>query len=141
MVHEATRPSPPLNGQSPAAGVSCLDQRGTEALQARIDELMGILAHELRTPIAAILTAVGVLTDCDLDPPARRVLAGMERQVRQAMRLVDDLFDVCAGSWGKLSLCKVVVNLTEVVAGATGTTAHLFAARRHRLTVSLPPAT
>src|SRR5262249_19210092 len=58
---------------------------------------------------------------------------------RQALRLIDDLFDICAGAEGKLSLRKEVVGLADLVAAATETASHLLAARRHRLTVSLPP--
>ena len=54
------------------------------------------------------------------------------------MRIVDDLFDLCAGSRDSLPLCKEVVELAAVVAGATAATAHLLAARGHRLRVSLP---
>jgi signal transduction histidine kinase len=61
-----------------------------------------------------------------------------ERQARRAVRMVDDLFDLCAGSRDKLPLHKELVQLAAVVAGATETTAHLLAAREHRLTVSLP---
>ena len=43
------------------------------------------------------------------------------------------------GGLGKLSLRKEVVTLGEVVARAADTAGHVLAARRHRLTVSLPP--
>jgi signal transduction histidine kinase len=125
-----------------AAGVEALrlGPRRLQVTQPSIDELLGTLAHELRNPLATIVSAVQVITsDCDVDPVARRALALMERQSRQAIRLVDDLFDVCAGSLGKLSLHKEVVDLAEIVAVATETAGHLLAARRHRLTVSLPP--
>src|SRR5436190_1492212 len=48
------------------------------------------------------------------------------------------LFDLCAGSRDRLPLRKEVVELAAIVTGATETTAHLLAARGHRLTVSLP---
>jgi len=105
-----------------------------------LDELLGTLAHELRSPLVTILSAVQVITyECDIVPVARRALAVMERQSRQAMRLVDDLFDLYGGATGNLALRKKVVDLAEVVAAAAETTGHLLAARRHRLTVSLPP--
>jgi signal transduction histidine kinase len=105
-----------------------------------LDELLGTVAHELRNPLAAALTGVYAITsDGDVDTAARRILPGLERQLRQAMRIVDDLFDVCAGSLRKLSLRKEVVALAEVVSGASQTASHLLLARRHRLTVSLPP--
>src|SRR6266849_3583534 len=95
------------------------------------------LAHELRDPLAAILLALE-LHSGDGDPPARRTLTMAAHQARRAVRIVDDLFDLCAGSRDSLPLCKEVVELAAVVAGATGAPAHLLAARGHRLTVSLP---
>src|SRR5207253_1640345 len=75
----------------------------------------------------------------DLDPDTRRARDVAERQARRALQLVDDLFDVCAGSRGKLPLRKASVDLAEVVAGAAEAAGHLLAARGHRLTASLPP--
>jgi signal transduction histidine kinase len=105
-----------------------------------LDELLGTVAHELRGPLAAALSGMSLIaSECDLGPVARRVIPGMERQLRRAVRLVDDLFDLCARSLRRLSLSKEVVALAEVVAGATDTAGQLLSARRHRLTVSLPP--
>jgi signal transduction histidine kinase len=63
----------------------------------------------------------------------------METQLWQALRLVDDLFDLCAGGHSKLSIRKEVVALDDVVERAAETARRLVAARQHRLTVSLPP--
>ena len=100
-------------------------------------EALATLAHELRDPLAAILLALEVHS-VDGDPAARRTLTMAAHQARRAVRIVDDLFDLCAGSRESLPLCKDVVELAAVVAGATAATAHLLAARGHRLTVSLP---
>src|SRR5437762_8577648 len=100
-------------------------------------EELATLAHELRDPLAAILSALE-LHSGDGDPAARRILTMAARQARRAVRIVDDLFDLCAGSRDSLPLCKEAVELAAVVAGATEATAHLLAARGHRLTVSLP---
>jgi signal transduction histidine kinase len=59
-------------------------------------------------------------------------------QARRVVRLVDDLFDLSAGSRDSLPLWKEVVGLAEIVAGARETTTHLLAAPGHRLTVSVP---
>jgi signal transduction histidine kinase len=139
MVHELTRPAAPIASQELGGKGVCLPT-GSGVPQPCLNELLGTVAHELRTPLAATLSGVWMIaSECDLDPVARLALSGMERQLRQALRLVDDLFDVCAGSLRKLSLCKEGVALAEVVEGATEATAHLLAARRHRLMVSLPP--
>jgi signal transduction histidine kinase len=100
-------------------------------------EALATLAHELRDPLAAILSALE-LHSGDVDPVARRTLTMAAHQARRAVRIVDDLFDLCAGSRDSLPLCKEAVQLAAVVAGATEATAHLMAARGHRLTVSLP---
>ncbi len=100
-------------------------------------EALATLAHELRDPLAAIVLALE-LHSGDGDPAARRTLTMAAHQARRAVRIVDDLFDLCAGSRDSLPLCKEAVELAAVVAGATEATAHLLAARGHRLTVSLP---
>jgi signal transduction histidine kinase len=108
--------------------------------QPCLDELLGTLAHELRSPLATIVSVAQVVANgCDMEPPVRRALAVVERQSRQALQIIDDLFDLCAGTEGKLSLRKDVVGLADLVAAATETASHLLAARQHRLTVSLPP--
>jgi signal transduction histidine kinase len=108
--------------------------------QPWLDELLGTVAHELRSPLASILSGMAVISsECDLDAFARRALRVMEHQLRQGIRLVDDLFDVCAGGLGKLSLRKEAVAVGEVVARAAEKSGPLLATRRHRLTVSLPP--
>jgi signal transduction histidine kinase len=128
MVEELTRPAPAVAGE------------GLEVPPPCLDELLGTVAHELRNPLASVLCGVSVITsECDLCPVARQVLPGMERQLRQALRVVEDLFDLCAGSRDRLQIRKELVELAEVVSGATGATAHLMAGRRHRLTVALPP--
>src|SRR5580658_1988467 len=95
-------------------------------------EALATLAHELRDPLAAILSALELHSE-DGDLAARRTLTMAARQARRAVRIVDDLFDLCAGSWDCLPLCKEVVDLAAVVTGATEATAHLLAARGHRL--------
>jgi signal transduction histidine kinase len=126
-----------IGGHTPEVEGDCARVRGT--LERWLDELLGTLAHELRNPLVTIVSAVQVANECDMAPPARRALAAVERQSRQALGIIDDLFDLCAGTEGKLCLRKEVVDLADLVAAATETTGHLFAARQHRLTISLPP--
>ena len=102
-----------------------------------IGEALAILVHELRDPLASIILALEVHSGGG-DPVARHALTMAVRQAQQAVRLVDDLFDLCAGTRDSLLIRKEEVELAAVVAGARETTAHLLAARRHRLTVSMP---
>jgi len=141
MCHALAMPAPtPTANRAPEVAGVCCHPPGPAAAMSRLDELLGTLAHELRSPLATVVSAAAVLADRgDMNPAARPVLAVMERQSRQALQIVDDLFDLCSGPAGKLSLRKEVVGLAQVVAVATETAGHLLTARRHRLTVSLPP--
>src|SRR6202030_1772105 len=84
-------------------------------------EALATLAHELRDPLAAIISALE-LHSGDGDPAARRTLTMAAHQARRAVRIVDDLFDLCAGSRDCLPLCKEVVDLAAVVAGGAAAT-------------------
>jgi signal transduction histidine kinase len=66
-------------------------------------EALANLAHDLRDPLAAIILALE-LHSGEGDPAGRRTLTMAAHQVRRALRLVDDLFDLCAGSWDSLLL-------------------------------------
>jgi signal transduction histidine kinase len=130
----------PVPGQGTGMAVEYPRPGGWEDGRSGNDEWLATLAHELRSPLVTILYALEVIPgDHNLDPDARRARDIAERQARRAVQLVDDLFDVCADARGKLSLRNEVVDLAEVVAGATEAAGHLLTARGHRLTVSLPP--
>ena len=105
----------------------------------RRDEYLALLAHELRNPLAPILTAVEIIKRLSLSGPelvASRDI--IERQVRQLARLLEDLLDVSRVTLGKLPLRKEVVEVREVVARAFEVARPLIDARGHALTVSLP---
>src|SRR5262245_12841953 len=104
MVGKVMRPAPmPITGLAPEVDREGLHPREREVTQPDFDELLGTIAHELRSPLATILSALQVIDyDRDMDPATRRALAVMERQSRQAMQIIEDLFDLVASSWGKL---------------------------------------
>jgi signal transduction histidine kinase len=141
MVDAPTKPTTKLfAGKGQQSAAPCLHPSPVESTQPSLDELLGTVAHELRGPLASILSGVSAITsECGLDPFRRRTLTLMEQQSLEAMRLVDDLFDLCAGGLGKLSLCKEVVAVADVVERASESAGHSIAARRHQLTVALPP--
>jgi signal transduction histidine kinase len=71
----------------------------------RKDELLAMLGHELRSPLAAIQNAVRLLSSEAGETPARqRTQALIERQVRRMTQLVDDLLDVSRIGHGRLHL-------------------------------------
>jgi signal transduction histidine kinase len=115
-------------------------ERALREQDRRKDEFLAVLAHELRTPLSAIVHAQQVGRMPSVDGTAiARAWDIVERQAGQLARILNDLLDVSRINQGKVRLCKERVNLAEVVAQAFETTHSLITARRHRLELSLPP--
>jgi len=122
----------------------------TEAVEAedalreadrRKDEFLATLAHELRNPLAPISNAVHLLRRPDGRRSADRMVKMVGRQVRQIVRLVDDLMDVSRITQGKLELRREELPLAEVLSMAVETSMPAIEAGRHELAVSLPEET
>jgi PAS domain S-box-containing protein len=127
-----------------AAFVDITERKRTEeALKEadrRKDEFLAMLAHELRNPLAPVRNAVQILSlRGPSEPSLQWACAVINRQVQQMARLVDDLLDVSRITRGRVRLRKAPVDLASVVAQAIETSRPLLDARKHQLTVSLPP--
>ncbi|MBV8382592.1 MAG: PAS domain-containing protein [Planctomycetaceae bacterium] len=103
------------------------------------DEALAVLAHELRNPLAVILTAAHAQRPREDDPRdqggARDLVI---RQARRMTRLVDDLFDASRIARGEIELRMEAVELSTVVAGAVEAVRPLIDDRRHELTIAPP---
>jgi two-component system, chemotaxis family, CheB/CheR fusion protein len=105
----------------------------------RKDEFLGILAHELRNPLAPMRFALEVMRRTDGDPAAStRARQVLERQVAHMVRIVDDLLDVSRITQGKVELRKEVVELASVVNAAVELSRPLIDAANQEITVSMP---
>jgi PAS domain S-box-containing protein len=104
----------------------------------RKDEFLAFLGHELRNPLAAIHTAVQVLSKGAT--PARR--ATMEdiigRQTALTRRLVDDLLDLERITHGHIELKQDRVELAECLRRAVAGMQSTVDSRRQELLVELP---
>ncbi|HXW06060.1 MAG TPA: PAS domain-containing protein [Vicinamibacterales bacterium] len=107
----------------------------------RKDEFLAVLAHELRNPLAPLVMALQ-LARTSRDDPARLegLYRTMERQLRQMVRLIDDLLDVSRISKGKIELRREPVLLADIVEAAIETSRPLIEAGGHQLELSLPGA-
>jgi signal transduction histidine kinase/DNA-binding response OmpR family regulator len=107
----------------------------------RKDEFLAMLSHELRNPLAPIRNAAEVMRRIAPSDPgivwARDVV---ERQVTHLAQLVDDLLDVSRITQGKISLKKEPVELARVIQQSVETARTLLEAKRHHLSVNIPPA-
>jgi PAS domain S-box-containing protein len=84
----------------------------------RKDEFLGMLAHELRNPLAAIMTAGEVLHSTVADGQAQKLTGVVRRQTRALARMVDDLLDVSRVTMGKIQLVTEPLLLSVVVTRA-----------------------
>jgi diguanylate cyclase (GGDEF)-like protein len=109
------------------------------ALRREIGSL-ATLAHELRHPLAPILTAAGVMKRvCVGDPLLPRIQAVIERQAVHMARLVDDLLDQSRMSTGKLRLDRCEVEMATVLEQAVETCRPAIDRRRQQFKLQLPP--
>ena len=107
----------------------------------RKDEFLAVLAHELRSPLAPILTAARILQmKGSPDPQLQKPRETIVRQTLQLSKLVDDLLDVGRITAGKLSLDKRRVELNDIVKQAVETCAPVIERRRHTLNVGFSEA-
>jgi len=135
------------DGQATLVGGMAIDitdrVRVEEALKEadrRKDEFLAMLSHELRNPLAALSNGLQILRmggGTGQDP--EQVQEMMERQLRQLVRLIDDLLDTSRISTGKIQLRKERVELALVVNEAVELSRPHIKAARHELTVTLPP--
>jgi PAS domain S-box-containing protein len=105
----------------------------------RKDELLAMLAHELRNPLAPIANALEVIRLDRSDASAREEALNIAgRQVAHMARLLDDLLDVARFTRGNVELRKVAVDLTTVLRQAVETSRPLIEAGGHELSTSFP---
>ncbi len=112
-------------------------QRQAESANRAKDEFLAMLGHELRNPLAPIVTALQLMqlrgvTGADRE---RTVIA---RQVKHLMTLVDDLLDVSRIARGKVQLKRERLDFAEIVARAIEMTSPAIDDRRHVLSVDVP---
>jgi two-component system, sensor histidine kinase len=115
-------------------------ERELREVDRRKDVFLATLAHELRNPLAPILTAVELLRllDPDVPPSQERARRTILRQTNYMIRLVDDLLDVSRITNGKIVLKKERVQLHGFVNAAAETVASIMDQRNHALSVEWP---
>jgi signal transduction histidine kinase/DNA-binding response OmpR family regulator len=106
-------------------------RRTLEAQHRRKDDFLAVLAHELRAPLAPILSAAELIaspaTSAELLLKARDVV---RRQVRYQQALLDDLLDLTRVAHDRLELRRRVVDLRGVIAAAIEVSRPSLEARR-----------
>jgi signal transduction histidine kinase len=87
------------------------NERLTDALRAK-DEFLAMLGHELRNPLAPMLTALELVRARGIESPEHDII---DRQLKHLAHLLDDLLDVARLVRGKIELRKQRVEVAEVI--------------------------
>jgi signal transduction histidine kinase/ActR/RegA family two-component response regulator len=102
------------------------------------DEFLGLLSHELRNPLNAILGWTRLLAGGQLDESSlTRAVETIDRNAKLQARLIDDMLDVSRIVSGKLRLDAQPVDLTSVIHAAVDTSRSAADAKDIRLQIVL----
>ena len=114
--------------------------RALEDADRRKDHFLAVMAHELRNPLAPIVTAAYLLKlkgpeDRDTVAWATEIIG---RQAAQMQRLIDDLLDVSRVSQGKIALRRKCLSLSEAVMQAAEASRPKIEQRKLHFSLDLP---
>jgi signal transduction histidine kinase len=122
------------DAQERAESARLLHAAAEEASRAK-DEFMALLGHELRNPLAPIVTALELLHLRGAGEG--RELEIIERHVQHLTRLVDDLLDVSRVVRGKLELHPEPHEMATVVKKGVEMASPLLEQRRQQFTLDV----
>ncbi|HEY8050606.1 MAG TPA: ATP-binding protein, partial [Ramlibacter sp.] len=101
------------------------------------DEFLAMLGHELRNPLAPIVTALQIMRLRHGDQMLREREI-IERQVSHLMGLVDDLLDIARITQGKIELRRRRLEMADVITAAVEQAEPLIEKRGHLIEVDAP---
>jgi CheY-like chemotaxis protein len=111
---------------------AALEQRIAELQDdiARRDHFLHLLAHELRTPLSAIVGWADLMRVKPFDPEGvRRGAQAIDRSARVQVKVIDDLLDISRIATRTVSLGRQPVYLTQVLGDAIDTVAPALSER------------
>ncbi len=104
------------------------------------DQFIAILGHELRNPLACIVTGVELLKAGTEDGEAPEwILDNVSREAAHLTSLINDLLETTRVSHGKLTLNKEAIAISTVVNRAVDSCRAVIDGCGHELTVALNP--
>src|SRR5580658_9157222 len=137
-----------INGHNPARVTQ--SQRSAQVASSRVEELLladrrkdeflAMLSHELRSPLASILNALGVLRTANGEEVLvqRKMYELIERQVRHMALLSTALMDISGINCGHLRLSRERIDLRVVLGHAIETLESELKERHQQLTATWP---
>ena len=99
----------------------------------RKDEFLAALGHELRNPLAPLVSGLHHLRLASTDVETARILPIFERQLAHLVRLVDDLLEMSRITRGLIEVQHAPLDLVAVVGDAIETTRPVIDAAGHQV--------
>ena len=117
-------------------------RRNAETMAEAVEQVLGVVAHDLRTPVGVVGMAVQMLQEPNLTVAEREKFLGAARRgLRQMNRLVGDLLDVIRLKTGHLALETEVVRVATALDEAAECVQKVASARALILSVEHPTLT
>jgi PAS domain S-box-containing protein len=115
--------------------------RAIEQASAQVNSFIAVLAHELRNPLAPIISAAGLMSKVKPgDPGFDKLRDIVARQSKQLARIVDDLIDANRVTRGGFELDLAGAVLQDVIERALEAARPALEAAGHKLEVAMPAA-
>ncbi|MDR3571811.1 MAG: ATP-binding protein [Candidatus Pacebacteria bacterium] len=102
------------------------------------NQFIATLAHELRNPLAPVVSALDLLSLQDPSPDAAQTIEGAQRELNVMRRLLDDILDVARVSQPRFKLQVETTDARALLERCIESTKNFLRNRRHTLIVSLP---
>jgi signal transduction histidine kinase/ActR/RegA family two-component response regulator len=132
-----------LNTLCTHATTAVVEQTARESLERAVrsrDEILGIVAHDLRNPLNVISAAANSLHHRLPDSVSRRPLERIMRAAQRAEHLIRDLLDLSAIEGGHFSIDKRPIDTASTILSALDSQQGLAAASCVILASDLSPA-
>lgn len=122
------------------------NMRELEAAMRKLDnedrsknEFIATLAHELRNPLAPVVSTLEFLKTQNQTPEALMMIESAEEQTRVMRRLLDDLLDVARVVQKKFKLHKQSIDLRSVITRCMYSVEGVMQSRQHALFLAAFP--
>ncbi|WP_271194678.1 diguanylate cyclase domain-containing protein [Pseudomonas turukhanskensis] len=113
-------------------------QSAAEHAHRQQNNLLAMVAHELRNPLAPLAMTAGLLGRVKAEelPRMQQII---ERQVMHISRLIDDLLDVSRANTGKMRLDRERMDMADTINEAVDAVRSLIDKRQQQFHFSMPP--
>ncbi|HEY0482369.1 MAG TPA: ATP-binding protein [Kofleriaceae bacterium] len=112
-------------------------RREAEAASVNKDRFLAMLGHELRNPLAAMVSAIDLIRLRDRQ--LGRELSVVDRHLGHLVHLVGALLEVSRITHGKITLQRTAVEVSGAVRHAIETARPFLDAADHQVSISVPP--